>query len=104
MSLYKITIVVLLSFLVSSTCLIFVTQREMVTIQKEQLDLAKDAYLDGVYATYKGNIDTCKEAAKQAKKGQEFIEENCIKPVNDSIVGQALKKWGRNDLLVSVSD
>lgn len=75
--------------------------RQMLEDSKQQVKINKERHIEALYSTYKSNVDTCKEAASQAKKDESFVKENCIKPVNNSIVGQWLKEWGREDLLVT---
>lgn len=64
------------------------------SIQKEQ-------HILGLYSTYKNNIDSCTALATQQGKDEQFINDNCVKEINNSLIGQALIQWGRKDLLVS---
>lgn len=74
--------------------------RQMLEDSKQQVKINKERHIESLYSTYKSNIDSCKDAARNAKMDENFIQENCVKPVNDSIVGKWLQEWGREDLLV----
>ena len=68
--------------------------------QKEQLKIQREQHILGLYSTYKNNIDTCTQLAKQAGKDDLFIKDNCIKEINSSLIGKAIVEWGRSELLV----
>ena len=68
---------------------------------KEMLEIEKQAHIKDLYSDYKSNIDSCKATALEMKKDQLFIEQNCIKPLNESILGKWLTKWGYSDLLIT---
>lgn len=108
MNLFKASLLVGVVFLILGVFLLSDSQNKLVELNKQlaedskqQLKISKERHIESLYSTYKSNIDTCREAARNAKKDENFIQENCIKPVNDSIVGQWLKEWGREDLLVT---
>lgn len=68
---------------------------------KEALKIEKQAHIKDIYSDYKSNIDSCKATALEMKKDQLFIDQNCIKPLNDSILGKWLTEWGYGDLLIT---
>lgn len=70
-------------------------------LQQDQLKISKEQHILNVYSSYKNNIDSCISLAKQAQKDNQFIQANCIDVINSSLVGTALKDWGRSDLLVT---
>ncbi|MBU1327285.1 hypothetical protein KKB64_05135 [Patescibacteria group bacterium] len=69
-------------------------------VNQQDFKINKERHIEALYSTYKDNIDTCRKAARDAYKDEQFIQENCIAPVNKSIIGQWLKDWGREDLLI----
>lgn len=99
--LFKIILTVGLGILILVVFLIYDTQLQTLGVDKQQLKINKERHIEALYSTYKNNIDTCKKVASDASKDAQFIQDNCIKPVNNSIVGQWLKEWGREDLLIT---
>lgn len=73
-------------------------QNELVT---EQLKIQKEGHILSLYSAYKGNMDSCKAEAQKAKKEDEFIKANCIEAINSSVLGQSLKEWGKESLLIT---
>lgn len=105
MNLFKISIVVLLGLVTGLVALLaFVvndTQTQLLGVEEQQLKVNKEQHIEYLYSTYRSNINSCKELAKEEGKDEAFIKENCITPVNNSIIGQWLKEWGRDDLLIT---
>ncbi len=57
-------------------------------MQYQQYKIANETHIADLYATYNNNMTACKQEADKAKKD---VQSNCIKPINDSIVGKWLK-------------
>lgn len=91
-----------LPFLIAgSVVVITILLYNLFTIQQQELKISQEQHIINLYSSYKNNIDTCKRLAVEAKKDNIFIQENCIKPINSSLVGNGLKDWGKSDLLVT---
>lgn len=82
---YKILLIIGVFGIALFLCLSFLIQR--------------DQHILSLYSTYKNNIDSCTLLATQQGKDEQFINENCIREINNSIIGKTLVKWGRKDLL-----
>ncbi len=80
--------------------LAYILYQEML-LARAQLKIAGENHIISLYSSYKNNMDSCKSLALQDNKDITFIMENCIKPINSSLVGKGLYDWGRSDLLIS---
>ena len=108
MNIFKASIVIGIVIIILALFLISDSQMKLVNLNKQladdskvQVKINQETHIESLYSSYKNNIDSCKEVANQANKDEAFIQDNCIKPVNNSIVGKWLKEWGREDLLVT---
>ena len=63
------------------------------------LKVQDEAHVDNLFTVYQNNISTCSRQAREAERDEAFIKENCIKPVNESIIGQWLQERGYGSLL-----
>ena len=68
---------------------------------QEQLKIQKETHIIGLYSEYKNNIDGCKREAATQKKDEQFIKENCVDVINASLLGESLKGWGKENLLIT---
>lgn len=68
-------------------------------IRAQQLKIQTQAHVDALYSTYQANIQGCGAGAREAEKDDAFIEENCVKPINDSPIAKWLREWGYEHLL-----
>lgn len=69
-------------------------------IKSKELTIQTEAHVDSLYSTYQANIQSCEASAREAKKDDKFIRENCVRPINDSPIADWLKDWGYENLLV----
>lgn len=76
-------------------------QNLQVSFAKEQLQIQKETYIKSLFAEYKNNIDSCRLEATTQKKDEQFIKENCIDVINKSLLGENLRSWSREDLLIT---
>ncbi|PJA02234.1 hypothetical protein COX73_01850 [bacterium (Candidatus Gribaldobacteria) CG_4_10_14_0_2_um_filter_36_18] len=70
-------------------------------LQKKQAAVTEEEHIDKLFSIYQNNIATCAAQAQKNKKDKDYIMENCIKPINDSIIAQWLVERGYGDLLES---
>lgn len=78
------------------------TQKEdELQVQREILKIQEEGHIDSLYTVYQNNIATCRVQARERNRDESFIKENCIKPVNQSIIGQWLQERGYGSLLES---
>ena len=75
-------------------------QNQQISTQREQLKIQKETHILGLFSEYKNNIDGCKGEAITQKKDQQFIKENCIDVLNSSLLGESLRGWGKESLLI----
>ena len=66
----------------------------------QQLKMQTQTHVDALYSTYQANVQSCEASAREAEKDENFIKENCIKPINESPIAEWLKEWGYGYLLV----
>lgn len=94
----------LLTILLSLTCLSLVAVTYLLynhlLVQEQLLKMTKEQHIINLYTAYKNNMDSCKSLANQSNQEKAFIQENCIMPINNSLVGKGLVDWERSDLLV----
>lgn len=76
-------------------------QTQQIAALQEQLKIQKETHILGLYSEYKNNIDGCKREAATQKKDEQFIKENCIDVINASLLGESLKGWGKENLLIT---
>lgn len=76
-------------------------QIQQVSVLQEQIKIQKETHILGLYSEYKNNIDGCKREAATQKKDDKFIKENCIDVINVSLLGESLKGWGKENLLIT---
>ena len=79
-------------------------QRQEVTINKERLLIEKEEHVDKLYSIYQNNITACISQARKGNKNKDYIVENCIKPVNESIIAIWLKDRGYENLLKTADE
>jgi len=75
-------------------------QSQQIAVLQEQLKIQKETHILSLYSGYKNNIDGCKREAATQKKDEKFIKENCIDVINASLLGELLKGWGKENLLI----
>lgn len=76
-------------------------QTQQVSVLQEQIKIQKETHILSLYSEYKNNIDGCRREAATQKKDEQFIKENCIDVINASLLGESLKGWGRENLLIT---
>lgn len=76
-------------------------QTQQISVLQEQIKIQKETHIIGLYSEYKNNIDGCKREAASQKKDDQFIKKNCIDVINASLLGESLKGWGKENLLIT---
>lgn len=76
-------------------------QSMQISLTREQAKVQKEEHLLTLYAEYKNNIDNCRQAALSQGKDEDFIRINCIEVINSSLIGELLKGWNREALLIT---
>lgn len=76
-------------------------QSQQISVLQEQIKIQKETHTLSLYSEYKNNIDGCKREAATQKKDEQFIKANCIDVINASLLGESLKGWGKENLLIT---
>lgn len=74
---------------------------EMFAMQKKIQTIEEQKHIDNLYTIYQENMSGCKKEALAQNKKDDYIKENCINVINESIIAKWLKEWGYNDLIKS---
>ena len=74
-------------------------QMQKLEIQRKQLMISEEQHIDKLFSIYQNNIAACITQAKKNNRDDNYINENCIKPINNSIVAQWLIERGYGNLL-----
>ena len=77
----------------------YIQKEDELAIQQGMLKIQEEAHIDNLYTVYQNNISACRGQAREAGRDAAFIQENCINPVNQSIIGQWLQERGYGSLL-----
>lgn len=88
------TIVILL--LVSILGILYQAQ----STQSKIYEIEKERHIEALYSTYRANMSSCRAEAEEAEMDEEFIQENCVDEINNSIIGQWLNER-RPDLVIT---
>ncbi|MFW5885319.1 MAG: hypothetical protein ACOCUF_03785 [Patescibacteria group bacterium] len=76
-----------------------VLRSERLSVEQERLEIEKEQHIDNLYSIYKQNLLNCKKEAISSKKDETYIKENCIEPINNSIIANWLKNRGYEHLI-----
>lgn len=81
---------------------IFTTnQSSQLSLIEEQTKIQREAHILNLYAEYRNNIDNCRQDALSQDKNEEFIKVNCLDVINSSLIGDLLREWGKENLLIT---
>ena len=72
---------------------------KMLAIEEKSLSIEEEKHIDNLYSIYQENMNICKQNALEQKKDNEYIKENCINVINNSIIANWLKERGYGDLI-----
>ncbi len=72
---------------------------KMVGIEEKKLSIEQEKHIDNLFSIYQENMSICKKNATEQGKNNDYIKENCINVINDSIIANWLKDRGYGNLI-----
>lgn len=72
---------------------------KMLEIEEKKLSIEQEKHIDNLYSIYQENMSICKKNASEQGKSNDYIKENCVNVINDSIIANWLKDRGYGNLI-----